>query len=635
MHGIRLESGLLPGMTAEQAAVETTPFNVQSKTSISRSYRRNCVNLSSSLLCLLDAFIFPPEALDSEDQESQLFGLTLVRSTEPRLGQAQGPLLLGLGRLSLVLLSHLEPSSVLFLQCCSRLKCLFSWTLELIRESVASVGGYSSAFSDKSGKLDRLVLAVVLQSHRALSRCSAVLVEIESTSYRKYFASEDSKSRNLKRLLRSTQELRETVHLAFSQRNDVCRSGLSLEAYESLQTSLEERSAKTRRGRPSSRSKSRRESASEDMVRAFLSSPWITGFMDVDSYDRSNGGGKGTFSVPEMASNGQKWRNRTASTAGFDAVEALAKESDEIISEMVRCFDKPFENYLDEQRAWAETDAVRDLEYEGDVVVKTLAGRHGNDLNFSEHQRTVRDESIQSRIVAIEKKIVEPWKPLQYWKLPTATDPLHRRVVLVYNRHFRDHKDASYELMLIRDREKAQREREERLRKKAEKEEEAAARRASAGSLSQTNASMFDDDSEMMGDYNPESSASDMAAAMRAAREGIVPIAQAEANLEAEEEDEEDYIDDEEEEEDEEEVYGEGDKMEYSADVGEDNLQGHGKADTKERRIEDARREWANVDYVGDDSANKESDFKIYKRMIGPGNLSGRKTSVLYRALRP
>ena len=185
LHGIRLQSGLLPGMTAEQAAVETTPFNVQSKTSISRSYRRNCVNLSSSLLCLLDAFIFPPEALDSEDQESQLFGLTLVRSTEPRLGQAQGPLLASLIRLSLVLLSHLEPSSVLFLQCCSRLKCLFSWTLELIRESVASVGGYSSAFSAKSGKLDRLVLAVVLQSHRALSRCSAVLVEIESTSYRK------------------------------------------------------------------------------------------------------------------------------------------------------------------------------------------------------------------------------------------------------------------------------------------------------------------------------------------------------------------------------------------------------------------------------------------------------------------
>ena len=174
----------------------------------------------------------------------------------------------------------------------------------------------------------------------------------------------------MKRLLRSTQELRETVHLAFSQRNDVCRSGLSLEAYESLQTSLEEPPAKTRRGRKgttgSSKSKSRRESASsEDMVRAFLSSPWITGFMDVDSYERSNGEGKGTFSVPEMASNGQKWRNRTASTAGFDAVEALAKESDEIISETNRCFDKPFERYLDEQRAWAETDAVRDLEYEG------------------------------------------------------------------------------------------------------------------------------------------------------------------------------------------------------------------------------------------------------------------------------
>ena len=185
LHGIRLQSGLLPGMTAEEAAAEAF-FNVQSEASISRSYRRNCINLSSSLLCLLDAFIFPPEALDPEDQESQLFGLTLVRSTEPRLGRAQGPLLASLVRLSLVLLSHLEPSSVLFLQCCSRLKCLFSWTLELIRESVAAAaGGFSKAFSDNSGKLDRLVLAVVLQSHRALSRCSAVLVEIESTSYRK------------------------------------------------------------------------------------------------------------------------------------------------------------------------------------------------------------------------------------------------------------------------------------------------------------------------------------------------------------------------------------------------------------------------------------------------------------------
>ena len=247
----------------------------------------------------------------------------------------------------------------------------------------------------------------------------------------------------------------------------------------------------------------------------------------------------------------------------------------------------------------------------GDVVVKTLAGRHGNDLDFSVHQRIVRDGSIRSRIFAIEKKIVEPWKPRRYWKLPTATDPLHRRVVLVYNRHHRDHADASYELMLIRDREKARKEREERLRKRAEKEEEeAASRRASAGSMSQMNDSMFDDDTAMIAEYNPESSASDMAAAMRAAREGIVPIAQAEANLEGEEEDEEDYIDEEEEEEEEEEGYGRRDEMDYSADVGEYNVQGHGKGNTKERRIEDARREWANVDNVGDDTANKENDIE-------------------------
>ena len=292
---------------------------------------------------------------------------------------------------------------------------------------------------------------------------------------KQYFASNDSKHRNLKRLLRSTQELKEIVSHAFRSRNDVCRSGLSLEAYESLQMALEEPQQKARRGRKSSstagntRSRSRHESQLTEDAIGFLSSPWVAGFMDIESYE-SNDEERTTFSVPEMASNRQNYRNRTALTAGFDAVEALAKESNEIVAELNRCLDIPFEDYLEEQRRWADTNLVRDMEYDGDVTVKTLAGRHKNDLDISVQQSKLRDGSTKRKVVAISTKVVEPWKSRHHWKFSSSTDRLHRRIVLVYNRNHEDHTEASYELMLVRDREKAEREREERLRKRAEKE---------------------------------------------------------------------------------------------------------------------------------------------------------------------
>lgn len=92
---------------------------------------------------MLDAFIFP-DNLDSANSMSQLHGLALVRSTEPRLGQSQGPLLASLIRLSLILFAYLEPTSVRFLQACSScLRCFLHWTLEIIRESVALGGKFA------------------------------------------------------------------------------------------------------------------------------------------------------------------------------------------------------------------------------------------------------------------------------------------------------------------------------------------------------------------------------------------------------------------------------------------------------------------------------------------------------------
>ena len=432
---------------------------------------------------------------------------------------------------------------------------------------------------------------------------------------KQYFASNDSKHRNLKRLLRSTQELKEIVSHAFRSRNDVCRSGLSLEAYESLQIALEEPQQKARRGRKSSstagntRSRSRHESQLTEDAIGFLSSPWVTGFMDIESYE-SNDEERTTFSVPEMASNRQNYRNRTALTAGFDAVEALAKESNEIVAELNRCLDIPFEDYLEEQRRWADTNLVRDMEYDGDVTVKTLAGRHKNDLDISVQQSKLRDGSTKREVVAISTKVVEPWKSRHHWKFSSSTDRLHRRIVLVYNRNHEDHTEASYELMLVRDREKAEREREERMRKRAEKQKEAAAeeasRRANASSMNQINALELHEDMAIVDDYNPESSASDMAAAMRAAREGIVPMAQAAAKLEADEKDEMDYIedfDDEVEEEDDE-----------QRNILEPAVEGF--VDAESLSVEEPRRDWAHTNIAKEQEEEQQQEDDWAKELI-------------------
>eukprot|EP00957_Ditylum_brightwellii_P068816 5223877-Ditylum_brightwellii.AAC.1 len=267
-------------------------------------------------------------------------------------------------------MAHLEPSSVRFLQCCSRLRCFLHWTLELIRESVAS-GGYSAAFHELTAPLDRLVLAIVLQCHRAFSRCSAVLIEIESSPADKYFPSIDSRQKNYRRLFRATLELREIVMAAYRGRNEVLRAALSLQAYEALQAGLEEINNQKIQGAPKSshrRSSMSRASASggsgskEASLRAFMANSWVTGFHDVDI--------DGNLVIPEQVANGQIYRHRTASNRGRLAIEELASESKTIIKDYNNALNTPFEAYCEDQRQWAETDAVRDMEYEGDIAVK-------------------------------------------------------------------------------------------------------------------------------------------------------------------------------------------------------------------------------------------------------------------------
>mmetsp|Transcript_3651 Transcript_3651/g.5568 ORF Transcript_3651/g.5568 Transcript_3651/m.5568 type:complete len:2959 (-) Transcript_3651:158-9034(-) len=412
--------------------------------------RRFSVQIAAQTLSLLDAFIFP-DSLDASLPVSQLHGLALVRSNETRLGTSQGPILAALIRLSLVLLYSLEPCSVRILQCCSRLRCFLHWALELIHESVA-LAGYSAAFHDLTAPLDRLILSIVLHCQRALGRCGALLSVLESPSRSKHFRDEDTRRRNEKRLLRVSFELREIVLTAYKGRNEVLRAALSFKSFEALQESLEYKAmADAFISKYGSRD-----------VRCFLKSTWITSYQEIDAQDE--------FYAIEQASNRQK-HETISSHRGHLAVKELITESSQMVIEFTNALDEAFNLYLEDQKNWAETDLVRDLEYEGDVAVKRLSLCYKNSVFDTSRSLTERARGAANRWDVVSRQVAELWTShSSHWCFPKYTDGLGRRILLTRNRDFKDHEDASYELMLGLERVKAERERAERLEKQEEKE---------------------------------------------------------------------------------------------------------------------------------------------------------------------
>jgi len=80
----------------------------------------------------------------------------------------------------------------------------------------------------------------------------------------------------------------------------------------------------------------------------------------------------------------------------------------------------------------------------------------------------VRRNGAESRWRTIQHNVSEPWKSETHWKLARYTDPLGRRTLLVQNRQFSDHSEASYELIMGKEREKEEADRQRRLREKQE-----------------------------------------------------------------------------------------------------------------------------------------------------------------------
>jgi hypothetical protein len=454
LHGIRLPDSRLSGIRATEYVFYRGAVGGPHTpdTDVKREIdRRMCVTIAAQMLTLLDAFIFP-ESLDPSLPASQLHGLALVRNSEPRLGNSQGPLISSAIRLSLLLLALLEPCSVRFLQCASRLRCLLYWALELLRELV-ELEASSVAAKDGVNSLDRLVLAIVLHCHRALGRCAALLAEIESSSHQKYFLSKEAHKKHFRRLLRVGLELRDIVSTVYRGRNELLRATLSAEAYESLRVSLE--------GPPSSG----KSASKESVIRDFMSSQWVTGFQDIET--------RIDLAIPEQVAMDtmiplSSAQGSDPSNQGFLAVERLANESDAIVKDFEKALDGCFEEYLEGQRKWAETDAVRDLECDGDTTVKRLSEKYRNDSGEMTKIIALRRSGADNRWRGIQRCVIEPWKNQTHWKLARYTDPLGRRTVLVQNIHFDNHREASYGDIMEKEREKEERKREARLLEKKE-----------------------------------------------------------------------------------------------------------------------------------------------------------------------
>lgn len=119
--------------------------------------------------------------------------------------------------------------------------------------------------------------------------------------------------------------------------------------------------------------------------------------------------------------------------------------------------------YLQKQRKWAETGAVRDLEFEGDTILKTLSSRCKNGDSYLRKYITALSAAAEIRWRAIDKKVGDLWCSPLHWKLSQYNDQKGRRVVLVTNSKFDSHDSASYELMMGINREEEKQEIESNL----------------------------------------------------------------------------------------------------------------------------------------------------------------------------
>jgi hypothetical protein len=76
---------------------------------------------------------------------------------------------------------------------------------------------------------------------------------------------------------------------------------------------------------------------------------------------------------------------------------------------------------------------VRDLEFEGDTVLKRLSQDHETDKDTMKKLSLISD-AANLRLKIIEQQVAQLWEPPPAkWMLPSRTGPLGKRILLVAN----------------------------------------------------------------------------------------------------------------------------------------------------------------------------------------------------------
>lgn len=432
--GIRLNDRIQNGILANDVLEETTTrkrcdSEEMCQTMSTYYYRRICTTLSCQILHLLDPFIFF-QSTDVFSSTPQQQGFALVQSIEPRLGKSQGPLIFSLVRLSLVVLSHVEPSSSQFVRSCNMLRCFLHWCLDMVKKSPSAA---TKTFDEDTAISDRVIVCIILQCHRSLSKCFSVLVELEAPEGNHIQVME--RPRHLRRLYNVVGVLGDIIHDVYEIRKTLLLEALTEKAFSKLESSVLvsdewKNSAETH------------QNTRNRILREFLESDWVNCFHDND-YFQINVDGLDGIVIPEILNRSGENRIDRA----VHIMKELAVESKQIREEYRRAIDLPFNKYLEDQRLWADTTAVRDMEHDGNCAINNLTTQYHSRLKTISRTLDLKCDTSYRRYLFIQRKIQTDSK-CKYWKLVGSTDRLHRRILLIPNFNFDNHADASYDRAL-------------------------------------------------------------------------------------------------------------------------------------------------------------------------------------------
>ena len=184
-------------------------------------YRYACVAVAAQVLSVTDEFLL----LSSQTAQAEIStGLALTAFYESHFGQAQGPLLVSLIRLSMLLLSALDPFGDAFHHNLFRLRRYLQWCV-ILSHQLKVMKGNSSIQLATVVTVDRIFVSAVYLLYMVSGKCSAI----------PWLPDEADHFRNQRqKVLVVGRALRGSILTVFKEKHDLLMLKLPRGAYDSM-----------------------------------------------------------------------------------------------------------------------------------------------------------------------------------------------------------------------------------------------------------------------------------------------------------------------------------------------------------------------------------------------------------------